>query len=156
VAFSPGGATLAAGGFGRIVTLHDLRKPQRQARSVALGFMVSGLAFSPDGSRLAVAGYTPNGVQIYEVETGKHLLRLTGHTEQATAVAYSPDGRRIATCGEDRTVRLWDAASGQEVLTLKGHTDVVRSVAFTRDGRRLVSGGWDRTVRVWDATPVGD
>jgi hypothetical protein len=113
--------------------------------------LVSSVAFSPDGRRLASAG---QAVKVWDTATGQETLILKGHTGPVTSVAFSPDGRRLASAGSDQTVKVWDAGTGQETLTLKGHTGLVTSVAFSPDGRRLASGSEDRTVKVWDATPI--
>ncbi len=65
-----------------------------------------GIAFSPDGSRLAVA--TSMGVWLYDAETFDEITLLTGHKETVTAVAFSPDGTKIASGSVDGTVLLWD------------------------------------------------
>ena len=91
---------------------------------------------------------------VWDVETGRELFTLRGHTTNVQEVAFSPDGTRIATASIDRTVKLWDAATGQEVFTLRGHTAGVLCLAFSPDGHRLASGGIDWTARVWDATPL--
>ena len=65
-----------------------------------------GIAFSPDGSRLAVA--TSMGVWLYDAETFDEIALLTGHKEAVTAVAFSPDGTKIASGSVDGTVLLWD------------------------------------------------
>jgi WD40 repeat protein len=117
--------------------------------------MVTSVAFSPDGKRLASAGgvdLSPGEVKVWDAETGQELLALQGHTRMVTSVAFSPDGKRIATGGADRTVRVWDADKGQQLFALKGHRDEVRCVAFSPDGKRLASAGVfsDVTVKVWD------
>jgi WD40 repeat protein/tRNA A-37 threonylcarbamoyl transferase component Bud32 len=115
---------------------------------------VSGVAFSPDGKRLASASRDESGdetVKVCDAQTGQELLSLKGHTDRIFSVAYSPDGRRLASAGGDHSVRVWDAINGQELLSLKKHTGQVYCVVFSPDSRRLASAGADDTVRVWDA-----
>jgi tRNA A-37 threonylcarbamoyl transferase component Bud32/tetratricopeptide (TPR) repeat protein len=109
-----------------------------------------GVAYSPDGRRLASGGLD-GIVRVWDVVGGQQLT-LKGHTGGVEGVAYSPDGRQLASASQDGTVRVWDAAGGQQQLPLKGHTDGVRGVVYSPDGRRLAPAGRDGTVRVWDAT----
>jgi WD40 repeat protein/serine/threonine protein kinase len=111
--------------------------------------VVWGVAYSPDGRRLASADWGGT-VKVWDATTGQELLTLQG-LASAVTVAYSPDGRRLAAGGDGGTVKVWDAASGQELLTLQGHTGGVRSVAYSPDGCRLAAASNDHTVTVWDA-----
>jgi WD40 repeat protein/tRNA A-37 threonylcarbamoyl transferase component Bud32 len=111
---------------------------------------VTGVAFSPDGSRLATAS-NDNTARLWDARTGQPLLEIKGHTDSVTCVAFSPDGTRLATSSEDQTARLWDARTGQPLGKLEGHTDAVTCVAFSPDGSRLATGSQDNTARLWDA-----
>jgi WD40 repeat protein/tRNA A-37 threonylcarbamoyl transferase component Bud32 len=103
--------------------------------------MLYGVAFSPDGRRLAAAGGNRSEgiVSVWDTATGQEVARLQGHSKPITDVAFSPDGQRLVTGSSDRSVKLWDARTYREILTLRGHRRDVTSVTFTSDGKRIVS-----------------
>jgi WD40 repeat protein len=121
---------------------------------------VWGVAFSPDGTRIATVSFDETA-RVWDAATGQELAVLKGHRDLVSEVAFSPDGTRIATgSGLDRTVRVWDAATGEELVVLKGEELVVlewrgglqMNTPFSPDGTRIATkSALDRTVRVWDA-----
>ena len=108
---------------------------------------IEEIAYSPDGSRLAVAGGI--GIWLYDLTTYREVALLTGHRGGVNSVAFSPDGRTLASGSGDRTARLWDVSTGSLINTLE-HTSGVNSVSFSPDGTTLASGSGDETVRLWD------
>lgn len=112
---------------------------------------VTGVAFSPDGTRIASASQDWT-VRLWQVQDGSLITTLKGHTDGVKSLAFSPDGKLIATGSADKTVRLWRAQDGMPLQTLSGHTGAVNSVAFSPDGRTLASASDDSTVRLWKAS----
>jgi WD40 repeat protein/tRNA A-37 threonylcarbamoyl transferase component Bud32 len=111
---------------------------------------VYSVAYSPDGKRLASAGWggvpmAPGEVKMWDAQTGQQLLCLKGN--DYGNVAFSPDGRRLASAG-----KVWDVQTGQELLTLKRSGSIL---VFSPDGKRLASAGGmsegQQVVKVWDA-----
>jgi WD40 repeat protein len=115
----------------------------------ALSSPANAAAFSPDGRLAAFAG-ADRSVRIWDVEAGRDLRRLIGHTASVWCVAFSPDGSRLLSGGKDGSVRLWEVETGRELRKLDGHADLVSVVAFSPDGRRALSAGYDHEVFLWD------
>ena len=76
---------------------------------------VHGVAFSPDGRRLASASRDQT-VKVWDAATGQETASPSRGTRAGSMrVAFSPDGRRLASASRDKTVKVWDAATGQEM-----------------------------------------
>jgi hypothetical protein len=154
VALSPDSRWLATGSPGHGVRIWGTADG-RALMTISLGPLldsswnapdgVDGLAFSPDGRRLATAS-TDNTARIWDAATGQPILKLA-HGGAVSAVAFSPDGRRLATASTDKTARIWDAVTGQ-VLAELPHQKAVRDVAFSPDGDRLAT-ATKQSAQVW-------
>jgi WD40 repeat protein/beta-lactamase regulating signal transducer with metallopeptidase domain len=200
LAFAPGGKLLASRDSGdNAIRLYDVargtevreilvrpRTNQGNGMVLILGGPARalrgtgpGLAFSPDGSLLAVpvAGDSDPAdvLAFFDVATGKELRKIQS-PQPIASFAFSPDGRVLAAENADRTVTLWEVASarargrlGKPVAEqparggMAGLRVVISGVgtgtftepggpvglSFSPDGRALAVRGPDLSVRLW-------
>ena len=110
--------------------------PEGAKARLGKGQMSGDIAYSPDGTRLAVVSSI--GIWLYDTETHQEIAMLTGPPEYVRGISFSPDGRTVVSGSSDETVRLWDAVTGEEKATLSGHTGFVKSISFSPDGYRII------------------
>ncbi len=153
LAFSPDGTRLAADDGIGVVWIWDARS-RRVSWKKDTDFAACGLAWAPAGTRLATGDcgthFSPSIARIWDLRTGRVVVRTKGQAGALPAVAYSRDGRYIATPNLSGYAQVWDAHTGRLVSTFTGHTGEVIGVAFGRGGE-VVTGGTDGAARVWDA-----
>jgi WD40 repeat protein len=163
VAFSPDGKILASGGDNQQIRLWNsadgtqLRLLKSSART---------LTFSPDGKRIASLWRNNNTVRLWDVASGKEVLRLThegintAEMDSLRCLAFSTDGRSVLTVdhrvGKPKpslgTARLhvWDAASGRLVREFSMPELYPECLAIAPDGKSVALGGSNSALQIWD------
>ena len=89
-----------------VVTIVDPRGSAVLHQFPATNAECYSVEFSPDGSRLVVAG-SDHRARLLDAATGEHLLTLIGHEQLTSDATFDPAGRTIASCSADGTIRLW-------------------------------------------------
>jgi WD40 repeat protein len=107
-----------------------------------------GLAWSPDGKMLAVAGVS-GPITLFSGEDGVIRHQLPGHTLDTMAISWHRDSRLLASVGQDGKVRLWDTETGAQTAEMPGGGSWVERVAFSPTSDGLVSAA-GRKLRLWN------
>ncbi len=112
---------------------------------------ISSVAFSPDGTILAGAGF--GDIFLWDVNTGKLLNTIEASLErelfEVDSLAFSSDGTILAGAGFG-DILLWNMNTRERLNTLEEH--YVDSVAFSPDGTILAGAGGldDGVIGLWD------
>lgn len=149
LAYSPKGDRIATGSHDATVRVRDASDGQmlrmytlREAATDA-----SALAFSPDGSRLAILAGSLIAIGDLRSE---HSKVLRSSDRYVYCVAFSPDGSLLASSSYGPSVaRLWDGVSGEEVAVL-GEAPSPHALRFSRDGSRLLAAAAPTADCAWD------
>jgi WD40 repeat protein/serine/threonine protein kinase/tetratricopeptide (TPR) repeat protein len=176
MAYSADGKTLLSAA-GSQVTVWNTATGDKVGRFFAAAAgTIRALAFSPDGSVLAVGAGSPSGtgeLTLWDSATRQKKRAISNLPEPVKSLAFTPDGNRIAVglanvvstgivneSSHDHSIaptvkperlRLFDVESGSQVAQFTGQTSSILSVAFSADGKTVVSGTYDGRVIAWDA-----
>jgi WD40 repeat protein/class 3 adenylate cyclase len=148
--WSPDGSTVATVRGSEVLLLDSATGAQQ---GEALGGLnaagIGGIAFSPDGQRLAV-GDRDGTVGVFDLGTGREVRRLDVHDSFALA-RFLPDGRLVSRSSRLASVVRLDApAIAPMGRMLGGHAGNVTATS-TADGTGIVTGDDNGRARTWDA-----
>ncbi len=163
MAYNRDGTVLACAGLEGGLHLRDGSTGQLIRTLDGLPGVVSALAFSPDGKRLAAAAYrkrTPGfTIRIWDTAGGKEPVSWPRDGGRCLSLAFSPDGGKIAAADSDGYVLVLDARTGQladgkvgrgRALALPTTAPITpHAVAFSPDGLHLAVAAGDHAVRLW-------
>jgi WD40 repeat protein len=139
LAFAPDGR-LAIGASGHVEIRAGGPEPVATA-PFASAMTAVGMAWSPDGARLAVVA----GGELIVLGGAAEPRRRDAHG--GLSVAWSPDGAQLVVAGLEQAVLRFDAATLEPLAELKAP---VSAIAFRPDGAVLATAGMDGVVRFWE------
>jgi WD40 repeat protein/mono/diheme cytochrome c family protein len=136
-----------------VKTRYDMDHPPEYSRLP----VIPALAFSPDGSVLAVAGF--HEVLLWKSDASELAGRLVGLSERIESLSFSPDGQRLAVTGGRPArmgeVQIWDVARRKLTLSVPITYDTVYGASWSPDGSKVAFGCSDNSVRAID-TKTGE
>jgi hypothetical protein len=153
LAFAPDGRQLMVGGYHEL-TVWNPEDGTLVRRIKNIAARTYALAFSPDGTKLAVACGSPGRrgeVRLLDAATGNLLTVLAPSGDVVLDVAFSPDGSRIAAVGADGVLRVFHVETSAAQLATPAHADWITAVAWSGDGRLLATASRDKSAKVFDA-----
>jgi WD40 repeat protein len=81
---------------------------------------LQAVAISPDGKVVAAASVDFDDpkvnryrLDLWSLQSGKHLASCKGHTAEVVELTFSPDGRTLAAASRDNTIKVWDVPAGE-------------------------------------------
>ena len=113
---SPNGKTIASASGGKTIKLWDITTGKKIKTFEGHSQGVNRVSFSPDGKTIASASgsgkirlaSTNNIVKLWDINTGREITTLQGHSRLVNSISFSPDGKAIASASHDGTVILWN------------------------------------------------
>jgi eukaryotic-like serine/threonine-protein kinase len=147
--FAPLGDRLASVGKDGKLRLWQARSG-KLLRAVTLGIPAWAVAFSPDGTRVAV-GDKQGACTIFRVRDGRQTARLGSGGKGVFQLAWAPAGKRIAVVRWDRSAVIWQPGRPEPAVALPANPQGWHAAVFTPDGRRLFAADWGRTITEFDA-----
>ncbi len=147
--FSPDSRQLAYAPVPGRLRLHDLATRRTVRELVVPADDHYRVAFNPRKPQLAIAGGNFAAADVYNLQTGALVARLT-HPERISWLAWHPDGRTLATAGMGESgTYLWDVPTRKTGVVLKDEIGGGPVVAFNNGGDLLFSVGWSGMLRAW-------
>jgi WD40 repeat protein/transcriptional regulator with XRE-family HTH domain len=148
IAWCPGGTLLAGGSTDGRVCLWDIASGTLQQQMPGYHGVITGLAWSPDGTRLVSAG--GGKLMVWEAQSGACLQDIAGHCDLVSAVAWDQSGAVLISGGSDGMLRWWEVQHGECLRVRQAHEGTIWTLKRSPDGRWLASGGDDGAIRIWD------
>ncbi|MFT5821129.1 MAG: WD40 repeat protein [Crocinitomix sp.] len=69
--------------------------------------IITILSYSPDGSLIASGSDKENAIKVWDVNSGKIIGKLEGHTDETSALHFNEDGTALISSAKDNRVILW-------------------------------------------------
>lgn len=109
---------------------------------------VYAVALSPDGARVASAGFDAR-IRFWSLVSGRPEAVFAGHSDVVYDLAYTPDGKSLISASKDRSAKRINSGDGRAVRTYSDHNEDILAIAIKPDGSSFVTAGLEPQLRWW-------
>ena len=144
IAYSPNGAQIAAGTLASDKSFITVWDAEKRTKLWDISTTISGgLAFGPEGRRIAVGGYLRGRFSAFIIDAAdgaKQVDLEMQEDDRSGVLAFSPDGQHVLTQGT-----VFDSRSGKRLKEINGMSRGIHHVSFGPDGTHILVGNalWD-------------
>ena len=156
ISISLGGKRIATGGADASVTVWDSKTGQSVNKFGKFSNQIFALAMFPDGQQVAagwntkpfVNGFSgsPEVIAVWDVNTGKEILRFDVGNASISQVAVSPNGNDLLVGCVDGTFRMWELSSRKQPWQIDSFPHTFNKATFSPDGKLIAIGAMYRLI----------
>jgi WD40 repeat protein len=116
----------------------------------SLAPVISAIAVSPDGTKLAVAG--SHEVLLHHADGSGLVARLPSRSPRITSIRFTPDGGQLlaagGSAGEFGELDIYNVSSNSLLKSLRISSDTLFGLSLSPTGDRAAVGCADKTIRI--------
>lgn len=132
---------------GKLIQIIKLKTFEKVATLKNHKQIITDLAFSPQGEKLASASFDGK-VIIWNMSSFGQNKILNGHTKAVLSLSFYQRGRLLASSSEDKTIRIWDVAHSKEVSKID-LLHIANSIIFMPEELSLIAGLDNGQIFTW-------
>jgi len=114
--------------------------------------VINAVAWSPDGTLLAVSGYRE--ILLHKAGGSGPEARLLGESDRIHSIVFTKDGKTLIAAGGTPArfgeVQIWDVATRKLARSIKLTEDTVFGASLSPDNTHVAVGCTDNSLRVLD------
>jgi WD40 repeat protein len=111
---------------------------------------VRSIAWSPDGTKIAGAGW---GIELWDAYSG-NLIKTLGMRHMIVQQAqWSPDSKYLALCFHfpaRHEVTVFEIETGRQIVGYSKHKGKVLAISWAPNGQDIATASADGTVHIWN------
>ena len=138
-------ATVSTDGLLAIWDASSSALVQQHARPTHLAVQWTCIAWRPSASgnrgragSLLALGSDSGAVVLWDLQLGRIVQELRGHTQAVNDVVFDPTGQSLLTCARDRQVLVWSLPGGELLQTYAAGQAAVQRMLPTPSGEHVL------------------
>jgi len=132
-----------------VLMVWDLKSCKRMG-TFNVGGKARAVAYSPDGTQIAVGLYSGN-VKVIKEDLSSEVADVKVAKEWIACMKYSPDGSTLAVGSHDNIIYLLECSTYSRRFTCKGHSSYITHLDWSSDSKFLQSNCGAYELLYWTA-----